>query len=113
MLYTNKHNPMNMKYFRVKFVDKKSSSLESDLLKNVRSLIELQYGINFEDSSFKLVTKRNEVKSIDLTNITKVFMRSRVHYMMIPEQQERYHNAGVEIIDIPENYFSQELQGWV
>ena len=33
--------------------------------------------------------------------------------MMIPEQQERYHNAGVEIIDIPENYFSQELQGWV
>ena len=113
MLNTNKQEPLNLKYFSTSFVNKDSDNLEHELLNNVKTLIELQYGIDFDDSSFAMVIKRNEVSKLNLRGITKVFMRGRVHIMMSPAERSRYYNAGVEIVDIPENYFGKELQGWI
>lgn len=106
-------NPLNLKYFETDFVDKDSINLEKDLLKNVKTLIELQYGIDFDDSSFGFVSSRNEVSKQQIKGISKVFMRGRVHKMMSPEEQERYSLANVQIVDIPESFFGKELQGWM
>lgn len=106
-------NPFNMKYFKTAFVDKDSTNLEKELLKNVKTLIELQYGINFEDSNFRFVTNQKEVAKQQLKGVSKVFMRGRVHKMMSPEEQDRYSLANVQIIDIPETFFGKELQGWM
>lgn len=106
-------NPFNMKYFKTAFVDKDSTNLEKELLKNVKTLIELQYGINFEDSNFGFVTNQKEVAKQQLKGVSKVFMRGRVHKMMSPEEQDRYSLANVQIIDIPETFFGKELQGWM
>ena len=40
-------------------------------------------------------------------------MRGRVHRMMPPAEQERYALSNVEIVNIPENFFGKELQGWI
>ncbi len=113
MINTNKKTPMNFKYFKTAFVDKDNDDLEKELLKNVKALIELQYGINFEDSSFALIMKREEVAKQNLDGISKVYMRGRVHRMMPPAEQERYALSNVEIVNIPENFFGKELQGWI
>lgn len=105
--------PLNMKYFKTSFVDKDSINLEQELLKNVKTLIELQYGVDFDNSNFGFVTKQKEVAKQHLQGISKVFMRGRVHKMMLPEEQYRYEEAGVQIIDIPETFFGKELQGWM
>lgn len=112
--YTNyEANPINLKYFKTKFVDKNSTNLEKELLQNVLTLIELQYGVNFEETTFAVVTTREEVIKLDLKGISKVFMRERVHKMMSPNEQRRYASEQLEIIDIPENFFGKELQGWI
>lgn len=105
--------PINLKYLKTDHVDKNSDTLETDLLKYVKTLVELQHGIDFENSSFRIVTKRNQIARLDLKNVTSVYMRGRVHRMMIPFEQERYELANVKIIDIPEEFLGEELREWI
>lgn len=110
---SHESTPINLKYLKTDHVDKNSDTLETDLLKYVKTLVELQHGINFENSSFRIVTKRNQITRLDLKNVTSVYMRGRVHRMMIPFEQERYELANVKIIDIPEEFFGEELREWI
>ena len=97
-------NQINLKYFRTKFISKNEPHLEEKLLANVKTLVELQNLTDLEGSHIAIVITTKQVSELNLTGVSKVYMRSRVRRFMEPEEQERYDEAGVQIIDIPDKY---------
>lgn len=103
-------HPMNLKYFKTAFIEKGNPDLESELLANVRTLVELQHGVNLNDSTVAIVTTLSEVDQINLTELKIVYMRSQVKSMLTKKQVLSYKEAGIELVEIPESYFSKELR---
>lgn len=100
-------HPMNLKYFKTKFIEKNDDNLEYALLANVRTLIELEHGIDLEQSDKAVAFTLSEIKTLNLTNIKTVYMRAHSHSLMEKEDLVRYKD--VEIIDVPDYYFSKEM----
>lgn len=105
--------PLNLKYFKTKFVSKEFDGLEKELLLNIRTLVELTHGVDLNNSEFGLVLTREDLKNISLDNLKIIYMRGRVRRMMTPDQQERYSSSDITIIDIPEFFFAEELTDWI
>lgn len=103
----------NMRYYKTDFVRRDSGNLEMDLLRNVKKLIELGNEMSIKDLHAAIVSRQSEVKKLNLKGIKRVYMRGRVHIMMSPDEKNRYYLSGVQIIDVPESLFGEELQGWI
>lgn len=100
--------PMNLKYFNTDFIDKNAENLENSLLNNVKTLIELKHGIDLNDSSIAIVTKRRDMDELDLDNLSSIYMRSQTHKMLDRNQLEKLKD--IKIIDIPETFFPLEMK---
>lgn len=105
--------PINLKYFRTKFIPKDAEGLERELLANVQTLVELKHGIDLNSSQYGVIFTREEMQTYDLTDLKKVYMRGRVRRMMSEDQKARYNASNIEIIDIPEFFFADELRDWI
>lgn len=101
-------HPMNLKYLKTDFIEKNDSDLEFSLLENVRALIELTYGLDLSSSEIAIITKRTELKSLDLSNLSIIYMRSQTHKML--DRMQRSLLKDIKIIDIPETFFPKELR---
>lgn len=112
MQNTNAKYPMNLKYFKTDFVRKDSDDLEKSLLDNTKSLIELENMTDLgERTDIAIVLNHTQASELNLAGLSKVYMRQRVHRMLVSFEQERYDSAHVEIIDIPDEFFADELGG--
>ncbi|MFG7388498.1 hypothetical protein ACGO3R_10490 [Lactococcus lactis] len=101
-------HPMNLKYFKTDFIDKKSDDLENSLLANVKTLIELKHGIDLDDSDVAIVTKRSDISELDVSNLSTIYMRSQTHKMLDRQQLDELKK--IKIIDIPETFFPMEMK---
>ena len=77
--------PHNLKYFKTKFVSKNDEDLEYTLLNNVKTLIELEHGIDLEESDKATAFTLSEIQDLDLTGIKTVYVRQHSHAMMEKE----------------------------
>ncbi len=112
MQNTNAEYPMNLKFFRTDFVRKDAEDLEKSLLDNTKALIELENMTDLnERTDIAIVLNHTQASELNLKGLSKVYMRQRVHRMLVPFEQERYDSAHVEIIDIPDEFFADELGG--
>ena len=112
MQNTNAKYPMNLKYFKTDFVRKDSDDLEKSLLNNTKSLIELENMTDLsERTDIAIVLNHDQAAELNLTGLSKIYMRERVHRMLTTPEQDRYKSAHVEIIDIPDEFFADELGG--
>lgn len=109
MKYINHKTPLNLKYFKTELIDKQSDDLENRLLNNVKTLIELKHGIDLDDSAVAIITKRSDMKDLDVSELTTIYMRSQTHKMLDRKQLEEL--KGITIIDIPETFFPLEMKG--
>lgn len=100
--------PHNLKYFKTQFVEKDDDELEFTLLNNVKTLIELEHAIDLEDSDKAVAFTLSAIRELDLTGISTVYIRQQTHALMEREDLVRYD--GVELIDVPEYYFSNEMK---
>lgn len=100
--------PHNLKYFKTQFVEKDDEELEYTLLNNVRTLIELEHAIDLEASDKAVAFSLSAIRELDLTGIKTVYVRQQSHALMEREDLVRYD--GVELIDVPEYYFSNEMK---
>lgn len=100
--------PSNIKYFRTDFINKQADNLEHSLLDNVKTLIELKHGINLDDSDVAIVAKRSDIKELDLSKLSTIYMRSQTHKMLDRQQLEELNE--IKIIDIPETFFPLEMK---
>jgi len=98
----------NVKYFKTDFVEKQTPDLENILLDNVKTLIELKYGISLEYSNIAIVTKRRDIEYLDVSNLSTIYMRSQTHKMLDRQQLEVLKE--IKIIDIPEAFFPMEMR---
>lgn len=100
--------PHNLKYFKTQFVEKDDDELEFTLLNNVKTLIELEHAIDLEDSDKAVAFTLSAMRELDLAGINTVYVRQQSHALMEREDLVRYD--GVELIDVPEYYFSNEMK---
>ena len=100
--------PHNLKYFKTKFVSKDDEDLEYTLLNNVKTLIELEHGINLEESDKATAFTLSEIRVLDLTGIKTVYVRQHSHAMMEKEDLARFKD--IELVDVPEYYFAKEMR---
>lgn len=100
--------PHNLKYFKTKFVSKDDEDLEYTLLNNVKTLIELEHGINLEESDKATAFTLSEIQDLDLTGIKTVYVRQHSHAMMEKEDLARFKD--IELVDVPEYYFAKEMR---
>lgn len=100
--------PHNLKYFKTKFVSKDDENLEYTLLNNVKTLIELEHGIDLEESDKATAFTLSEIRDLDLTGIRTVYVRQHSHAMMEKEDLARFKD--IELVDVPEYYFAKEMR---
>ncbi|QGX46964.1 site-specific DNA-methyltransferase [Streptococcus equinus] len=100
--------PHNLKYFKTKFISKDDENLEYTLLNNVKTLIELEHGIDLEESDKATAFTLSEIQNLDLTGIRTVYVRQHSHAMMEKEDLARFKD--IELVDVPEYYFAKEMR---
>lgn len=100
--------PHNLKYFKTQFIEKSDEDLERALLNNVKTLIELEHGIDLEESDKAVAFSLSEIRNIDLTGIKTVYVRQHSHALMEKEDRMRYQD--INLVDVPEYYFAKEMR---
>ena len=108
LLNIQKDLPHNLKYFKTKFINKDDEELEYVLLKNVKTLIELEHAIDLEESDKAVAFTLSEIRELNLSGIKTVYVRQHSHALMDKEDKLRYEN--IELIDVPEYYFASEMR---
>ncbi|WP_165209922.1 site-specific DNA-methyltransferase [Streptococcus tangpeifui] len=103
-----KELPHNLKYFKTQFIEKDDDDLEYTLLNNVKTLIELEHGIDLEESDKAVAFSLSEIRNLDLTGIKTVYVRQHSHVLMEKEDRMRYQD--INLVDVPEYYFAKEMR---
>ncbi|WP_056974993.1 site-specific DNA-methyltransferase [Holzapfeliella floricola] len=101
-------SPMNLKYFKTNFVNKQQENLESSLLNNLKTLVELKHGVDLDQSDVAIVTTMSEIEELELSKLSVIYMRSQTHIMLDRLQLKKLSN--IKIIDIPEVFFAMEMK---
>ena len=77
-----------------------------------KTVIELENMTDLsERTDIAIVLNHDQAAELNLTGLSKIYMRERVHRMLTTPEQDRYKSAHVEIIDIPDEFFADELGG--
>lgn len=111
MLNISHDTGLNLKYFKTDFVPYASPNIERDLLMNVKTLVELERGIDSDNPKIAFVFDRTDFADVQLTNVDTVYIRTRVHDMMSNEELLNMQDNNIELIDVPDRYFASELRG--
>lgn len=99
---------MNLKYFKTEFIEKDNQGLELELLNNVRTLVELQNGIDLRFSTVDIIIKLSEVNQKNFEGVDTIYIRRQVRVVLTPEQEKKLN--GIKLIDIPESFFAKEIK---
>lgn len=106
--------PANLKYFTTEFIVKSSEddfySVEEELSKHIKEMIELERGISIDNDKYLLVLSDDEMDLLEknpqkLKDCKAVYLSGEV---LLTQKQEAMLN-GIETIIIPKYYFEDEL----
>lgn len=103
--------PANVKYYRTDFVPKSSYDMQDDLLNHIREMVQLEHGIDLDDSKYAILLDDDEADELeenweDYPDLKGIYMSSDV--LLTAEQKQLFD--GVELSIIPEYYFEAELR---
>lgn len=101
----------NLKYYKTSFIPKsKDGTLSDKLLHSITELIKLEHHCEIDNHTIMVVFNDNEMDEIvkeDLSECKKIFISNEV--FLTNEQEKILDNYGIEVINIPEYYFAEEL----
>ena len=105
-------NNANLKYYKTSFIPKSNDgTINSKLLDSITELIKLEHHCEIDNHKIKIAFDDDEMDSIikeDLAECEKLFVSNEV--FLTSNQEKILENYEVEIIDIPEYYFAEELR---
>ncbi len=106
--------PSNLKYYKTDYIEKSSDddfySVEEELTKHIKEMIELERGISIDNEKYLLVLTDEDADALERTpdkvkNCKAVYISGAV---FLTRSQEALLN-GIETITIPQYYFEDEL----
>ena len=108
--------PSNLKYYRCTYIPRintEEENLHSNLLINIKNLIQLENGIQIDDNKIRVYLDEDELDkfSLDenaLNDCNKVYVSSDI--LLTSEQEEIFSNNNIEVYIIPEYYFEDEIK---
>lgn len=109
----SKTNGINLKYLKTQFIPANSTNLEFELLKNIKTMVELEYRIDQDNPSIAFVFRREDLKCLNLTILKTIYVRTRVHDLMSNDELLNIQDNSITLVDIPDKYFANELRGTV
>ena len=108
----SQYDKLNLKYYKTSFIPKSNNgTLNEKLLHSITELIKLEYHCEIDNHLIKIAFNDEDMDRIneeDLLECRKLFVSNEV--FLTGEQEKILENYGVEIIDIPEYYFAEELR---
>lgn len=106
------YDKLNLKYYKTSFIPKSNNgTLNKKILDYITELIKLEYHCDIDNHLIKIAFNDEEMDRIieeDLSECRKLFVSNEV--FLTSEQEKVLENYGVEVIDIPEYYFAEELR---
>ena len=108
-----KELPHNLKYYKTDFIPKFSDTEESisdKMMKNIKELIELEYSIEIDEKKYIIINDEDKLDEIisKIENDGKLFISSGI--FLSRSNQRILEEKRVNIIEIPEYYFRDELK---
>ncbi|TLQ07039.1 site-specific DNA-methyltransferase [Marinilactibacillus psychrotolerans] len=100
--------PMNLKYYKTDYIEKNNEALEFELLNNVRTLVELQNGVDLDSSTIDIILELYEVDEKNFESVNTIYIRRQVRVVLTPEQEKKL--SSIKLIDIPESFFAREMK---
>lgn len=103
--------PANLMYFTTDFVDKDTDELSDELLKHIREMIQLEYGIKIDEQKYVIIMDDEEIDSFEqhfssYTDLKAVFINQDV--LLSSSQEKLLEN--IDTFIIPDYYFDFELR---
>ena len=103
--------PVNMKYYKTDYIDKNSVDLQEKLIRHMKEMIQLQYGVTIDNKKYVIILNDDEMdlfeqNSSQFPNLISVFISSAV---LLTSSQERMLKK-VNTFIIPDYYFDTELR---
>ena len=106
--------PHNLKYFKTDFVDKTEFpdfTLESELLKYITPLVELEFGIDISNPSVQIILTEEHLEALlqnhELQAGATLFIHPDV--FLETKEQEQLSELQITLQEIPDYFFGKEL----
>ena len=102
-----------MKYYKTDFIPKffdTEESISDKMMNNIKELIELEYAVEIDEKKYIIVNDEDKLDEIisKIENDGKLFMSSGI--FLSRSNQRILEEKRVNIIEIPEYYFRDELK---
>ncbi len=111
----NESFPANLKYYKCSWIDRYplNHSLNSELIKHIKEMIELKYGINIDQSTHVVITSYSDYeKTVNdpsiVANIKHIWVNEKILVRFNNEEISKMKQIGMTYI--PREFFSQELK---
>lgn len=105
--------PHNIKYYRTEFIPKffdNGESISEKMMKHIKELIELEYAIEIDGKRHIILNDENELDKV----ISKIEKNGRLFIIsgifLSRSNQRILEEKGINIIEIPEYYYREELK---
>lgn len=108
--------PANLKYYKTDFIAKSSDdpeySMNDELLKHIKEMVQLEYAVNLDGTNYILIMSDEEADSIiadkdKLNNCKAIYISAAV--LLTAEQQRELTDREISLYVIPDYYFETEL----
>ena len=105
----------NLKYYRCTYIPRintETENLHSNLLINIKNLIQLENGIEIDDNKIRVYLNEDELDRFstnekELEICEKIYISSDI--LLTSEQENIFENNNIEVYIIPEYYFEDEI----
>lgn len=105
----------NLKYYRCTYIPRintEKENLHSNLLINIKNLIQLENGIEIDDNKIRVYLNEEKLDEFsknkeELEVCDKVYISSDI--LLTSEQEDIFKNNNIEVYIIPEYYFEDEI----
>ena len=106
----------NLKYYRCNYIPRintEQENLNTNLLKNIKNLIQLENGIEIDDNKIRVYFTEEELDKFSedrnaLNNCDKIYISSDI--LMSSKQEKVFEDYNIEVYIIPEYYFEDEIK---
>lgn len=106
----------NLKYYKTSYIDRYNFSndeveLSDELMENIKELVMLENNVYIDNKKIMIAFNEKELEEIlkNTNEIEKIYISSDI--LITNEQEEKINSAEIEIIEIPEYYFREEIEG--